>query len=126
MTMKKIIIFLLFFTSLHSTSTAQISFEELVGRWENPNGTGLEIMDSTTIFLFQGNQKKKLSEFSFNFSTSPCWFDFHLQGNSDTIALKSLFLMVNKDLLQWQLFDGSRPEIFSSAKGEMVYLRRKQ
>jgi hypothetical protein len=123
---KKIISCLILFIFLTTTSVGQVSFKDLVGRWENTDGVGLEITDSSTIFLFQGSQKKKLTEFSFNFSTSPCWFDFYLKDSSVSMGLKSLFLMVNKNLIQWQLFEESRPENFSSGRGEMVYLRRKQ
>lgn len=124
--MKKIISSLILFFFLTATTDAQVSFKDLVGRWENADGTGLEITDSSNIFLFQGSQKKKLTEFSFNFATSPCSFDFYLKDSAGTLGLKSLFLMVNKNLIQWQLFEESRPENFSSGRGEMVYLRRKQ
>lgn len=107
------------------------SFQQLVGSWEavdseNQSG-GLEIVDSQRIFLVYGKERKPIASCKFDFSKSPCWFDFTLKDSTNTMAMKSILLFVNDDLIQWQVFDGdARPAHFTEGSGQMVYLRRKR
>ncbi|HEY0354574.1 MAG TPA: hypothetical protein VGC29_00140 [Flavisolibacter sp.] len=116
-----VLLFLLRFQAM-----AQPSFAKLVGKWESPEGMGLVVIDSSRIFLYYGKDTRQVNSFQFDFSKTPCSFDFVLKDSAGSLSLKSLFLLISDNMLQWQLFDDSRPDNFSSEKGEMVYLRRKQ
>jgi hypothetical protein len=104
------------------------SFQHLIGVWEavdseNQSG-GLEFIDSQRIFLVYGKERKQATLIRFDFSKSPCWFDFTLKDSTGVLNLKSLLLFVNDDLIKWQVFDGEgRPADFSEKTGQMVYLR---
>jgi hypothetical protein len=124
--MKKIMSILVLAICLSFESSAQKNMTNLVGRWESPDGTALEVVDSNQIFLCYGTDKKKLSSYKFDFSQKPCRFDFEVKDSTQSLSLKSLFLFVDDDLLQWQVFENSRPSNFSSDSGEMLYLRRKK
>jgi hypothetical protein len=101
--------------------------KNLVGKWESPVGAGIEVVDSSHIFIVYGKEKKRVSSYQADFSKSPCWFDFTIKDSSQSFTVQSLLLFVSNDVVQWQVFDdGSRPSGFSSEKGEMVYMRRKK
>lgn len=117
---------------LCSVATAQNhGLHSLFGEWEaidskNQNG-GLMVMDSSKLYLVYGDQKMEILSFKADFSRSPCWFDFTIKSDSTTIHLKSLMQFINKDMVQWQIFDEeTRPQHFSTNKGEMIYMKRKQ
>jgi hypothetical protein len=114
------------------TSSAQNrTIENLIGVWQavteqNESG-GLEVVDSTKIYLVYGDEKLPITSYKLDLSKSPGWFDFTINRNSNLVVLKSLILFVNDDLVQWQIFDGdSRPIYFAADKGDMVYLKRKK
>lgn len=116
---------LLSYTSVH----AQKKMQDLVGNWkiagEHDNGASLEIVDSTTIILNYMGEKKKLSNYKFDFSKSPCWFDFTASDSSSVIQVKSLVQKVGDDVLKWQLFmDEERTPHFTSTRGETFYLKK--
>ncbi len=118
---------LFFFTALQ----AQRINSKLIGKWEavgsDNAGVGLEVIDSSQIYVVYGTEKKKLVSFKADFSKSPAGFDFMVKDSSELIPLKSLVHFVNDDLIQWQLFDSAtRPDHFTDKSGEMVYLRRKK
>lgn len=117
-----------FFLLLSMTAVGQKhTFKNLVGRWESPEGAGIEVVDSSKIFLLYNGDRKQVTSYETNFSKSPCWFDFTVSSDSaGSITMKSLLLFVNDDLLQWQIFEDERPANFSANKGTMVYLRRKK
>ena len=123
--MKKMI-FLAIASLFFGTSWAQLSLDKLSGTWVSAEGGGIEIVDSSRIYLVYGNEKKLISSFHADFSKSPCWFDLTLKDGAEMLTIKTLLLKVNDDLLQWQVFeDDTRPANFSADKGEMVYLKRK-
>ncbi len=124
--MKKLFILFLSVFILGGTSYAQLNLAQLAGRWESTDGSGLEIVDSTRIFLFYGKDKKAVSKFQADLSKTPCWLDLTVEDSGSIHSLKTIFLLVNQNLIQWQVFDEARPENFSSDKGEMIYLRRKR
>jgi len=116
---------------LASTSIAQRGFQDLVGNWEavskvNESG-GLQVIDSTKIFLVYGDHKMPITAYQADFSKVPAWFDFTVKDSTREIRLKSLLQFVNDDTIQWQIFEeDTRPVIFASDRGEMVYLKRKK
>ncbi len=100
--------------------------KNLIGNWHSPDGAGIEMTDSTNIFLIYGIDKKQIVSFTTDFSKSPCWFDFTIKDSLQNITIKTLLLFVNDDLVQWQIFEDVRPANFSADNGNMVYLRRKK
>ena len=107
-----------------SVGAQKYSLKNLVGRWEAADGAGIEVIDSSKIFLLYNGDKRQVISFETNFSKSPCWFDFTVSDSAENMSMKSLLLFVNDDLLQWQIFEEDRPANFSVDKGTMVYLRR--
>jgi hypothetical protein len=126
--MKKLLVTLLIAIGLGPSVQAQTPcIKNLVGKWESPVGAGIEVVDSSHIFIVYGKDKKLVSSYQADFSKSPCWFDFTIKDSSQSFTVQSLLLFVSNDLVQWQVFDdGSRPSTFTSEKGEMVYMRRKK
>jgi hypothetical protein len=107
-------------------SAQQISWKDLKGRWETPDGGGIEIRDSAHIFLVYGDQKKPINQFRADFSKYPAQFDFVIKDSLQTISMKSILVLVNDDIMKWQVFEtDDHPAHFTSSEGEMVYLRRK-
>jgi hypothetical protein len=107
------------------------SMQNLVGKWEAVRarnaGGGLEVVDSSTIFIVYGNQKKAIVDYKADFSKTPVWFDFTVKDSSGTLSLKSLIQFINDDLIKWQVFEGEAQHVrFVSDAGDMVYLRRKK
>lgn len=104
-----------------------LSWKNLTGRWEGPDGGGIEVVDSSKVYLFYGDQRKQLSNYKVDFSKTPAWFDFTVSDSSETTSVHSLLLMINEDLLKWQVFEeDNRPVHFSSDNGDLLYLRRKR
>lgn len=123
--MKKAVSVLVFALMLGISVGAQkYSLKNLVGRWEAADGAGIEVIDSSRIFLLYNGDKRQVVSFESNFSKNPCWFDFTIRDSAENMSMKSLLLFVNDDLLQWQIFEEDRPANFSVDKGTMVYLRR--
>src|SRR5688572_28920966 len=92
-----------------NTGAQQHNLKHLVGRWESADGAGIEVVDSSKIFLLYNGDKKQIYSYEANFSKSPCWFDFIIRDSAENHAMKSLLLFVNDDLLQWQIFEDERP-----------------
>ena len=125
--MKKVIVALVLFLTMNEAVQAQkkYSFENLKGSWRNKSGAGLDIVDSNTIYIVYGTQKKLVSNSRADFSKSPVWFDLAVKDSSNVTTLKSLLLFVSEDLLQWQVFDSeTRPAYFSTERGDMLFLKR--
>jgi hypothetical protein len=125
--MKKVIAALVFFLSMNLVVNAQkkYNFENLKGSWRNSNGAGLDIVDSNTIYIVYGEQKRQVTRSRADFSKSPVWLDLAVKDSTHLITLKSLLLFVNEDLIQWQVFESdTRPAYFSTDKGDMLFLKR--
>jgi hypothetical protein len=126
-----IVVMLLGLFSFNNLSAQSRDIKQLIGKWEavdseNQKG-GLEVVDSSTIYLVFGTEKKRIASYKADFTKSPVWFDFVIKDESNTLQLKSLILFVNDDLIQWQVSEGDvRPANFSQTNGEMMYLRRKK
>ena len=125
--MKKILFVMMLFVSWNLPANAQkkYSFDNLKGSWRNSEGAGLDVVDSNTIYIVYGEQRKLITHSKADFSKSPAWFDIAVKDSSNTVTLKSLLYFVNEDLIQWQVFDKeTRPAYFSTDKGDMLFLRR--
>lgn len=119
------------FTLAISNVSAQKLPNRMVGNWEavgaDNQGIGIEIRDSSEIFIVFGTEKKRVTGFKADFSKSPAWFDFMIKEENEVTHIKSILQFVSDDLVQWQLFDGpERPNHFTEKEGEIVYLRRKR
>lgn len=118
-------LFVLFFVL--SASAQNVSIRNFIGKWETPDGAGLEVIDSSRIFVTYGNERKPILSYKADFSKSPCWFDFVVKDTAQKLStMKSLLLLQGKDVLKWQVFDGDdRPADFTVDRGDIVILRRK-
>ena len=103
-----------------------MTMQKLQGKWLRTDGMGLDVVDSSTIYVVWGTEKREVVSYKADFTKSPAWFDFTVRHKDTTIIVKSLVYLINEDILKWQVFDGSdkRPVYFSSDKGEMLYLKR--
>jgi len=110
-----------------NTSSQNTSIQSLVGRWQTEDGAGLEIIDSSRMFVTYGKERKPILSYKADFSKSPCWFDFVVKDTAQKLStIKSLLLLEN-DILKWQVFEeGDRPSDFATEKGDIVLMRRKQ
>jgi hypothetical protein len=124
--MKKIYCWLLCLLFVATATAQQRGLKQLLGRWESADGEGIELVDSTRLFLLYHGEKKLVSDYQIDFTRSPYWFDFTLKDSSGIHQIKSLLLVVNDDLLQWQIFEDFRPSEFDPSKGEMIYLKRRR
>ena len=126
--MKKILMGLFVVFVGLSASSQKLSIKNLVGRWETSDGAGLEIIDSSRIFVTYGNERKPILTYEADFSKSPYWFDFVVKDSAQQVSkMKSLLLLEGNDVLKWQVFeDGNRPSDFVTDRGDMVVLRRKK
>ena len=109
-------------------SAQKLSIKNLVGRWETPDGAGLEIIDSSRVFITYGTERKQILSFQTDFSKSPSWFDFVVKDSAQQLSsMRSLILLEGNYTLKWQVFeDGNRPVNFTRDTGETVILRRKK
>lgn len=105
------------------------NLSSLIGRWETVEskyeGGGFEVVDTAQIILFYGKERKLILSFTADFSKLPAWFDFTVKDTAGTVKLQSLLQVINDDLIQWQLFDGTRSNYFTASSGDILYLRRK-
>jgi hypothetical protein len=125
--MKKIIVALVLFLTMNEIVQAQkkYNFENLKGSWRNKNGAGLDIVDSNTIYVVYGEQRKLVTNSRTDFSKSPVWFDLSVKDSTQITKLKSLLVFVSEDLIQWQVFESeTRPANFSMERGDMLFLKR--
>ena len=111
-----------------SASSQNLSIKNLIGKWQSPDGAGLEVMDSSRIFVVYGKERKPILSYQADFSKSPCWFDFVVKDSAQQVlTMKSLLLLEGDDVLKWEVFeDGERPDDFTTDKGDIVILRRKK
>jgi hypothetical protein len=125
-----VVVLLSLFFFINTVAAQSQNIKSLVGRWEAVDkdnaGGGIEIVDSSRIFLVFGKDRKPIVSFNADFSKTPAWFDFTIKDTTGNTKFQSLLQVINEDLIQWQLFDGTRPSNFSTAQGEILFLRRKQ
>jgi hypothetical protein len=100
----------------------------LSGKWEISGETNasLEIIDSSNILFTYMGENKKISNVRFDLSKSPHWFDFTAKDSVGEMHVKGLMEIVNENIIKWQLFiDEERPAHFTTAAGELLFLKRK-
>jgi hypothetical protein len=120
-------LFLLFICLSFNASSQAKMFRDIVGTWEitGEQKASLQIIDSTTIILNYMGEKKTITNYTFDFSKTPIWFDFSTSDSGTVLHVKSLLHVLGDDIIKWQLFiDEERPAHFSSTKGELLYLRK--
>lgn len=126
--MKKFLFGLVLVLSLSGTAEAQdkYDFKTLVGSWRNADGAGLDVVDTNTVYVVFGDNRKKVNYCKADFSKSPVWLDLAVKDTSSKlVTLKSLLLFVSEDMIQWQVFDKeTRPAHFSNDKGNLLFLKR--
>lgn len=128
--MKRIILITGLFTVFVLTGfSQQKKLKDLIGRWElvgeQNMQASLDVIDSSTIVLVYMGETRKIVDYKFDFAKSPIWFDFSTEDSTSIVSVKSLLEIVNDNMIKWQLFvDESRPDYFSSAKGDLFYLRK--
>lgn len=128
--MKKILFAVCATLLLSASSYCQSEkFKTIVGQWDftDQDGTNasLTIVDTATIILTYMGEQKKIVHYKMDFSRSPHWFDFSTEDSTSTVEVKSLFQLVNDDVIKWQLFvDEERSPHFTARAGELFYLKR--
>lgn len=125
--MKKLFITYSFLVVLSLAATAQQhSIKDLIGQWESSDGGGLEVIDSSKIYLFYGSERKPIISYTADFAKKPCWFDFTIKDSTKNLSMKSLLEFVSADQIRWQVYDdGIRPANFVSDRGDLMILKRK-
>lgn len=126
--MKQFFLYILMCFTL-AVSAQTKTLKDFTGTWlaVNENDAGLEVVDSSTVYIIYGTQRKAAVNPTFDFTKSPVRFNFGVKDEKQNLSMKSLILFVNDDLLQWQIFDGDvQPAAFSSNQGDLMYLRRKK
>jgi hypothetical protein len=127
--MKTFILLLVTIFTYSSIAAQSASFKHLLGKWEGKDlentTTGLEIVDSSKLYLVYGGEKKEVASYRADFSKNPAWLDLTLKDSTEIITIRTLMSFINDNLLKWQLFESeNRPEHFASDRGEIIYLRR--
>jgi hypothetical protein len=130
--MKKVLLVLASAVFVCSIHAQERNLQSLVGKWEavaayNAGG-GLEVIDSTKMFIVYGEKKKAIVHYSVDFTKSPVWFNFTIKDSTETLNLKSILHFINDDLIKWQVFDDEAQYVYfaSNTGSDMVYLRRKK
>jgi hypothetical protein len=101
------------------------SFQDLVGSWRNKGGAGLDIVDSNTVFIVRGDQRKLAMAKLSDVNKAPVTFNLTIKDSSKITTLKGLLMLVGENMLQWQVFDSeTRPASYSSSRGDMLFLKR--
>jgi hypothetical protein len=125
--MKKIYNILVLLFACSFTAAAQADrFQQLVGKWESDDGAGIEVIDSTKIFLTYQGEKKRIVSFKADFSKTPSWFDFVVADSAQRQEVKSLIQFIGPDTMQWQVFESTRSANFDPNSGEILRLHRKK
>ena len=124
--MKSIILTLC--VALASTCYAQqnkYGFKNLVGTWRNSKGCGLDVVDSNTVYIVHGHQRKLATASLPDFSKNPMSFNLTVNDNAHRLIVKSLLVFVDENVLQWQLFDDeTKPANFRYDRSDMIFLKK--
>ena len=83
-----------------SAASQTTCIKSLIGKWETSDGAGLEIIDSTKIFVVYVNERKPILSYKADFSKSPCWFDFVVTDTAQKPStMKSILLLQGNDAI---------------------------
>lgn len=83
-----------------SASAQAVSIKNLIGHWEAADGAGLEIIDSSRIFVIYTNQRKPILTYNADFSKSPYWFDFTVKDSAQELSRLKSLLQLEVDVLK--------------------------
>lgn len=125
--MKKMMTILSLFAVLSgwAQTKEERSVNDLTGRWRNSKGNGLDIMDSNTVYIVHGDQRKLASATVSGLRKSTANFDLTVKDSARAVTLKGLLMMLNDDTLQWQIFDSeTKPVSYSYRKSDMLFMKR--
>ena len=134
--MKKMMLALLFLASvtvwaqseeeaIERTSREERSFQDLIGSWRNKSGAGLDIIDSNTVYIVRGDQRKLALAKVSDTKKAPVTFNLTIRDSAKMITLKGLLMPVGENMLQWQIFDSeTKPASYTSSRGDMLFLKR--
>jgi hypothetical protein len=125
--MKKMMTVLSLFAALNGWAQVkeEHSMQDLVGMWRNGSGAGLDIVDSNTVYIVRGDQRKLALASVRDIQKNPVDFNLMVKDSSRIVTLKGLLLIVNDDMLQWQVFDSeTKPASFSNNRSDMLFLKR--
>ena len=122
--MKKMMIALSLFTALttRAQEKEERSVKDLVGTWRNSSGAGLDIEDSNTVYIVRGDKRKLATATFADVRKNPASFNLTVKDSSKSITLKGLLMVVNDDMLQWQVFDTeTKPVSYSYHNGNVLF-----
>lgn len=131
--MKKMMVALSLFTTLaagaqsrEEGSREEHKMQDLVGSWRNSSGAGLDIEDSNTVYIVRGDQRKRAAATLSDLRKNPVSFNLTVKDSSRLVTLKGVLLIVNDNMLQWQVYDSeTKPVSYTSnSRGDMLFLRR--
>jgi hypothetical protein len=117
---------------LVSTSSAQIFFPKtIIGRWEGIDSTNqignIEFLDSLHLRLSIPGQGTFVSEYSFDTTKNPIWFDIILKNGDKKAILKGLVKFLDNNTLKWQIFlDGERTNSFQDETFDNTIILKKR
>lgn len=125
--MKKMMMVLSLFAALQASSQLKEdrSMDDLVGSWRNKYGVGMDIVDSNTVYLVRGDQRRLAYAKLSNLQKNPLSLTLMVKDSSRILTLKGVLLLMGDNTLQWQVYDSdTRPASYNTSRGEMLYLRR--
>lgn len=110
----------------HVSKEEKHSFQDFVGSWRNKSGAGLDIVDSNTVYIVRGNQRKLAMSTLSDINKAPITFNLTVKDSAKVVTLKGLLMLVGDNLLQWQVFDTeTKPASYrAGGRGDMLFLKR--
>lgn len=108
------------------SSKQEHTFQDLVGSWRTKGGSGLDIIDSNTVYIVKGNMRKLAVAKLSDINKAPASFNLTIKDSSKTVTLKGLIMLVADNLMQWQVFDSeTKPVSYTSqTRGDMLFMKR--
>lgn len=110
----------------HVSKEEKHSFQDFVGSWRNKSGAGLDIVDSNTVYIVRGDQRKLAMSSLSDINKAPITFNLTVKDSAKIVTLKGLLVLVGDNLLQWQVFDTeTKPASYTARnRGDMLFLKR--
>ena len=125
--MKKMITAVLLVVTLSGWTQTKVErkLSDLIGTWRNRAGNGLDIVDSNTVYIVHGHQRKLATATLSDVSKTPMSFDLTIRDSSKATTVKGMLFMMGDDNLQWQVLDSeTKPVSYSYRKSDMLFMKR--
>lgn len=125
--MKKMMMVLLLFAALQGfTQTTERNVQDLTGVWRNRSGAGFDVVDSNTVYIVRGNQRKLAFATISDVRQNPVTFTLTVKDSAKVTTLKTQLVLMSDNSLQWQVYDSeTRPASYGSrTRGDLLYLKR--